>query len=116
VIGPTVFTNVRPGMRIAQAIRLANDVSYGLAATVWTSDLGRALGLTGGHRNDASSVGSQPEGARMTAASRTPGRGVRTPRQSTNYRGHDAPDRSSRATETRSASRRVDDEIDPFVF
>jgi aldehyde dehydrogenase (NAD+) len=62
-VEPTVFTNVTPDMRIAQeevfgpvlsvipfdsddeAIAIANGSIYGLAAGVWTSNIGRALAM-----------------------------------------------------------------------
>jgi aldehyde dehydrogenase (NAD+) len=63
-VEPTIFTNVRNDMRVAQeevfgpvlsvirfqdeaeALRIANDVRFGLAAAVWTSDIGRAIRMS----------------------------------------------------------------------
>ena len=71
-IQPTVFANVEHGSRISQeeifgpvavllpfdgereAVRLANDVRYGLAAGIWTSDVGKAHRVAS--RLDAGSI------------------------------------------------------------
>ncbi|KDB50384.1 NAD-dependent aldehyde dehydrogenase [Sphaerotilus natans subsp. natans DSM 6575] len=63
-VQPTIFTEVRNDMRIAQeevfgpvlsvirfkdeadALRIANDVRFGLAAAVWTKDIGRAIRMS----------------------------------------------------------------------
>ena len=63
-VQPTIFGDVRNDMRIAQeevfgpvlsilrfkdeaeAVSIANDVRFGLAAAVWTSDIGRALRMS----------------------------------------------------------------------
>ncbi|GAB5469358.1 MAG: aldehyde dehydrogenase [Rhodospirillales bacterium] len=63
-VEPTIFTGVSNAMRIAQeevfgpvlsiipfdseedAVRIGNDIVFGLAAGVWTSDIGRALRMS----------------------------------------------------------------------
>ena len=63
-VEPTIFVDVKNSMRIAQeevfgpvlavirfedeadAIRIGNDIAFGLAAAVWTKDLRRALLMT----------------------------------------------------------------------
>lgn len=63
-VEPTIFVDVTPGMRIAReevfgpvlsiigfddeadAIRIANDTIYGLAAGIWTRDMGRSFRMS----------------------------------------------------------------------
>ncbi|MGB1884333.1 MAG: 5-carboxymethyl-2-hydroxymuconate semialdehyde dehydrogenase [Gammaproteobacteria bacterium] len=65
-VAPTLFSNAKPNMRIAQeeifgpvltaipfndetdALKIANDIDYGLAAYVWTADSGRGHRLAHG--------------------------------------------------------------------
>lgn len=76
-IQPTVFADVENGMRIAQeeifgpavclipfkdeaeALRLANDVRYGLAAYIWTQDIGKAHRLARGVESGMVFINSQ---------------------------------------------------------
>ncbi|MEE2698548.1 MAG: aldehyde dehydrogenase [Pseudomonadota bacterium] len=63
-VQPTIFTGVNNGMRIAQeevfgpvlsiipfndeeeAVKIANDIDFGLAAGIWTSDIGRSFRMS----------------------------------------------------------------------
>jgi 5-carboxymethyl-2-hydroxymuconic-semialdehyde dehydrogenase len=71
-VEPTLFTDVKNRMRVAQeeifgpvlsvisfkdenhALEIANDTQYGLAAYLWTSDVGRSLRLS--HQLDAGMI------------------------------------------------------------
>lgn len=82
---PTVLDNVSPGMRVAQeeifgpvlatlvfdtdeeAIALANGTIYGLTATVWTSDLSRALVMARRISAGAVTIGGSPSHGRVDA-------------------------------------------------
>lgn len=75
---PTVFTGVRSDMRIAQeeifgpvlsvfafddeieAVRLANSTIYGLAASLWTRDLGRSLRLARAVKAGSVTIAGKP--------------------------------------------------------
>lgn len=75
-LAPTVFADVDNRMRVAQeeifgpvtaiipfgdeaeAIRLANDIAYGLSGSLWTRDLGRSIRVSRSIRTGALSVNS----------------------------------------------------------
>ncbi|MNE40529.1 2-aminomuconic 6-semialdehyde dehydrogenase [compost metagenome] len=76
-VQPTVFADVENGMRIAQeeifgpavclipfkdeaeGLRLANDVRYGLAAYIWTQDIGKAHRVARGIESGMVFINSQ---------------------------------------------------------
>jgi acyl-CoA reductase-like NAD-dependent aldehyde dehydrogenase len=80
-----VFIGVTPGMRIAQeeifgpvlsvmtfddedeAVAIANGTIYGLTATVWTTDLGRAMRLARRISAGAVTISGDPKSGRIDA-------------------------------------------------
>ncbi|MFM0154942.1 aldehyde dehydrogenase family protein [Paraburkholderia sediminicola] len=83
-MAPMVFGDVTPTMKIAkeeifgpvlsvltfktfdEALRIANDTSYGLAATVWTKDMTRAHAAVRALRAGKLAVRSRPGGGEQT--------------------------------------------------
>ena len=89
---PTLFADVSNDMSIAreeifgpvlsvigfsdeaEAVRIANDTEYGLAATVWTGDIRRAMRMTKAIRAGTVGInGYQLERTRPSAATASPG-------------------------------------------